>query len=74
MLLLHLRVLSALLMLLLATGHWAAAAALLRGSGGGNGRADSRSLLELAGHHPRVQLAPGTGARGYERTHQGLGQ
>lgn len=73
MLLLRLPVLSALLMLILATDHCAAAAALLRGYGGGSGRADSRSLLELAGHHRRVQLAPGTGARGSERTHRGLG-
>lgn len=65
--------LSALLVLLLAAGRCATTAALLRVSGAG-GRADSRSLLELAGRHSRVRLAPETGARGSERTHRGLGQ
>ncbi|XP_075904770.1 ALK and LTK ligand 2b [Nelusetta ayraudi] len=71
MLLPGLPMLSALLVLLLAAGRCATTAALLRVSGAG-GRAEGRSLLELAGRHSRVRLVPETGARGSERTHRGL--
>ncbi|XP_040887961.1 ALK and LTK ligand 2 [Toxotes jaculatrix] len=75
----RLPVLSALLLLLLATGR-CTAAAFLRGSGArADGRLDSRSMLELVGRHPRTRTeAAGLSGHGVKtpervsRSHHGL--
>lgn len=67
MLLPRLPVLSALLVLLLAAGRYAAAT-LLRGSGSrADGRVDGHGALELVGRYPRSRTEPGAELKAPER-------